>query len=193
MRLRFHFSSTFAYGRPRVGRTPEEQRFYEERHEEQRRECDRRCRAADSPSRAEERARGAPSKRLGRAADPTVREEERARAAARRRRGHSGTRQRLDNHHLPTVTKSCAPRRAEPHYTVSLAALNVRSLRLHAPDVIHDALRRWLSLFCPSETWSDFFVQVGGYTGVECDRRVDSCAGGIAIYVRNDLASTIPP
>lgn len=83
----------------------------------------------------------------------------------------------LGSHHLPTFTKAYASRLAELQYAFSLAALNVRSLRLHAPDVVHETLVKWVSLLCLSETWSDFFVQIDGYTGVACDRRVDSRAG----------------
>ncbi|KAH7970659.1 hypothetical protein HPB49_013293 [Dermacentor silvarum] len=49
---------------------------------------------------------------------------------------------RLGSHHLPTFTKAYASRLAELQYAFSLAALNVRSLRLHAPDVVHESLVR---------------------------------------------------
>ncbi|KAH7933184.1 hypothetical protein HPB49_010104 [Dermacentor silvarum] len=55
--------------RPRVVCTPAEQRFYEERSQEQRLECDRRRRAAHSPSREKERARDAARRRRRRAVD----------------------------------------------------------------------------------------------------------------------------
>lgn len=85
-----------------------------------------------------------------------------------------GEYQWLDNHHLPTITKACAPRRAEAQHTFLLATVNARSLRLYAPDVVHDASLRLVYLSCLCETWSNFFVQVDSYTGVACDHCVDS-------------------
>lgn len=59
---------------------------------------------------------------------------------------------RLYNHYFPSVTKTCAPRLVEPQDTFALAALNVTSLRLYVPYVVHNALLRRVSLLCPSET-----------------------------------------
>lgn len=47
---------------------------------------------------------------------------------------------RLENHHVPTATKTCAARLAEAQPTVTLAALSVKWLRRHAPDIVHDVV-----------------------------------------------------
>lgn len=45
----------------------------------------------------------------------------------------------------------------------------------------------------PRRAWSDFFVQVDSCAGVVSDRRIDSRVGGLAIYVRNDVAAAVAP
>ncbi|XP_042142686.1 zinc finger protein 569-like [Ixodes scapularis] len=70
-------------GRPRIGRTPDEQRAYDERRREQRRQCNRRRRAANT---TEDRARDAERKRRAMQDD----ERRQAHNAAKRRKYHAG-------------------------------------------------------------------------------------------------------
>ncbi|KAG0420311.1 hypothetical protein HPB47_003577, partial [Ixodes persulcatus] len=74
---------------------------------------------------------------------------------------------------------------AQP-YTFALAALNVRSINKHFVDVLHDPVLSNMPLLWLSETWTDVPVQMNGYMGLACNKRVDSRAGGVAIYAKTD-------
>lgn len=58
---------------------------------------------------------------------------------------------RLENHHLPTMTKSCKAVLQEPH-SIAVAALNVRPLGLHSKGLSPDLILNKVPLLCRGET-----------------------------------------
>ncbi|KAG0418347.1 hypothetical protein HPB47_004936 [Ixodes persulcatus] len=60
-----------------------------------------------------------------------------------------------------------------------------RDHRVAALRPTKNAVLRDIPILCLLDTWTDVLLQVDGYTGVVCNKGINSRAGGVAIYAKN--------